>query len=121
MSDSAESVIRGTFLCPGCPILEKRTTVGQFYLFGCPFLVNRTTKVWVCVLVVRFCRIGQFMAMASGQRTRKTMMMIMAKPVRSVKVNVSPAHATAVMVAMTGSLVPSMVARTAPTRITPAM
>ena len=37
------------------------------------------------------------------------MMMIMAKPVRSVKVNVSPAHATAVMVAMTGSLVPSMV------------
>lgn len=36
------------------------------------------------------------------------MMMIMAKPVRSVKVNVSPAHATAVMVAMTGSLVPSM-------------
>ena len=49
------------------------------------------------------------------------MMMIIAKPVRSVKVNVSPAHATAVMVAMTGSLVPSMVARTAPTRITPAM
>ena len=40
------------------------------------------------------------------------MMMIIAKPVRSVKVNVSPAHATAVMVAMTGSLVPSMVART---------
>ena len=37
------------------------------------------------------------------------MMMIIAKPVRSVKVNVSPAHATAVMVAMTGSLVPSMV------------
>lgn len=75
----------------------------------------------VCTISVRFSRIGQFMAMASGQRTRKTMMMIMAKPVRSVKVNVSPAHATAVMVAMTGSLVPSMVARTAPTRITPAI
>lgn len=75
----------------------------------------------VRTISVRFSRIGQFMAMASGQRTRKTMMMIMAKPVRSVKVNVSPAHATAVMVAMTGSLVPSMVARTAPTRITPAM
>ena len=30
------------------------------------------------------------------------MMMIMAKPVRSVKVNASPAQATAVTVAMTG-------------------
>lgn len=87
----------------------------------CPFLVNRTTKVWVLRSGCPISRIGQFMAMASGQRTRKTMMMIMAKPVRSAKVNVSPAHATAVMVAMTGSLVPSMVARTAPTRITPAM
>lgn len=82
---------------------------------------NGQLRYGFCVLDVRFSRIGQFMAMASGQRTRKTMMMIMAKPVRSVKVNVSPAHATAVMVAMTGSLVPSMVARTAPTRITPAM
>ena len=83
----------------------------------------RNGQLWgsFTCLDVRFSRIGQFMAMASGQRTRKTMMMIMAKPVRSVKVNVSPAHATAVMVAMTGSLVPSMVARTAPTRITPAM
>lgn len=80
---------------------------------------NGQLRYGFCVLVVRFSRIGQFVE--NGQRTRKTMMMIMAKPVRSVKVNVSPAHATAVMVAMTGSLVPSMVARTAPTRITPAM
>lgn len=106
MSDSGETVIRGTFFMPWMSDSAETDNYDTFF-GGCS--------------CIRFSRIGQFMAMASGQRTRKTMMMIMAKPVRSVKVNVSPAHATAVMVAMTGSLVPSMVARTAPTRITPAM
>ena len=104
MSDSGETDIRGTFFMPWMSDSAETDNYDTFF-GGCS--------------CIRFSRIGQFVK--KGQRTRKTMMMIMAKPVRSVKVNASPVHATAVTVAMTGSLVPSMVARTAPTRITPAM
>ena len=44
---------------------------------------------------------------------------IIAKPTRSTGVNTAPVNATAEMVANTGSLVPSIVARIAPIRITP--
>ena len=109
MSDSAESVIRGTFFIPWMSDSGETDNCGA------------VLPVWLSVSGESDNQGAKGRRNRVGQRTRKTMMMIMAKPVRSVKVNVSPAHATAVMVAMTGSLVPSMVARTAPTRITPAM
>ena len=49
------------------------------------------------------------------------MMRIITNPTKSVGSNTASVHATAEIVAITGSLVPSMVARIEPTRTTPAM
>lgn len=48
------------------------------------------------------------------------MTMIITKPTKSVGVNTAPAHSTADIVAAIGSLVPSIVPRIEPIRITPA-